>query len=305
MIMVQQMAILFIVMMAGLLASKLNIITSDVSKKLSSMVVKISNPCFIVSSVLGDNNTIQGRELLLTAGIAVIMYIALMLVAAVLPKLLRVPQESSGVYRAMTVFSNIGFMGFPIISGIYGTEALLYAVVFVLPFNLLIYTYGIYVMRGKSEKTKGFDLKSLINPGVIASLLAILIYLTSVSLPVIISSSVNMIGSLTAPLSMMVIGASFAEIDFKTVFRDGKLLLFSAIKLVILPIIGMLVIRLFISNTVIQGICLIMLATPVGGMVPMLATEYGGDVKLGATGVAVTSILSVATLSLVSVLLGI
>lgn len=304
MIMVQQMVILFMVMLVGLLANKIGILKGESVKKISSLVVNISNPCFVVSSVLGDNTGIKNEYLLTIAIAAIAMYAVLILIAAFIPVILRVPKKDYGVYRAMTVFNNIGFMGLPIISGVYGTGALLYAAVFMLPYNVLIYSYGVYVMKTGTEGGSGFKIKSLINPGVVAAILAIIIYFTHIKMPVVITSTVNMIGNITAPLCMMVIGASFATMDFKKTFADIHLLIFSFIKLIIIPVVGILLLGLFVKDPVLKGICLIMLATPIGSMVPMLATEYGGDEELGATGVAMTSILSVATLALIFVIVG-
>lgn len=297
MVIMQQMFILMIIMMVGLVAQKRNIITDEAGKKLSSLVVNISNPCLIITSVLDGSDMIKRKELLEILMIAIVVYIVLMVIAAFIPVLLRVPESEYGVYRAMTVFSNIGFMGLPLVSAVYGKEALLYAAVFSFPFNFLVYTYGVYVLQGKEGKIQKIQWKMLLNPGIIATVIAILIYLTDFSLPYIVGSSIDMIGNTTSPLSMMIIGASFANIDFKTVFTNKKLLLFSLIKLVIIPVAGLFVIHYFIDNTVIQGVCLIMLATPVASMVVMLANEYGGDTKLGSAGIAVTSVLSVFTLS--------
>lgn len=315
MIMLQQMAILFLVMMTGLLAKKQGIITSDSSKKLSGLVVNISNPCFILSSVIGGERGIQGKELLLTFGIAVGLYGFLLAAGLLMPHLLRAPRQEYGIYSAMTVFTNLGFMGFPIISGIYGEEALLYAAVFLLPFNVLIYTYGVFILRrdekkqiceetGKTRRRKRFSLRRLINPGVGAALLALFIYYTRLPVLHVVTSAVRMIGHLTAPLSMMIIGASFAEMNLKDLFTDKKLLVFSWIKLCILPLAGMSVLRLFNINPVLQGICLIMLATPVASMVPMLANEYDADPRLAVKGVAVTSLLAVVTLPVVFLVTG-
>ena len=102
---------------------------------------------------------------------------------------------------------------------------------------------------------------------------------------------------------MMVIGASLATIRFKELFTDGKLLIFSGIKLLLIPILGVLLIKQVISNEVILGVCMIMLATPVGSMTAMLAQDTGGDYELATRGVTLTTILSVATVPIVSLFL--
>ena len=153
-------------MMTGLLASKLDIIKGEAVKKLTSLVVNITNPCFILSSVIGDE-VVDKSELLLMTGISISMFAILIFIAVFLPVILRVPKKSYGVYRAMLVFNNLGFMGAPIISGIYGSKALLLLVTFILPFNVLIYTYGVAVIKDDEhnvpirlllhESTSGWD----------------------------------------------------------------------------------------------------------------------------------------------------
>ena len=205
----------------------------------------------------------------------------------------------------MTVFSNIGFMGFPVISALYGSGALLYAALFMIPYNVLIYTYGISAMSiGKKigEKKGSWNPGRIFNIGVVACVLTIIIYLTGIRLPEFVEKTVTNLSNLTAPLSMMVIGASLATFDLKKLFLDARLLVFSMIKLLMIPVIGMLIIKQFVSSEMICGVCMVMLATPVGSMTAMLAQQYDGDYEMASKGVALTTILSVATMPLVSML---
>ena len=104
---------------------------------------------------------------------------------------------------------------------------------------------------------------------------------------------------------MMVIGASMATIDIKKLFTDVKLLLFSALKLIVVPIVGLFILKTFIQSEMILGVCMVMIATPVASMTAMLAQQYDGDYELASRGVALTTILSVITMPLVSIVTGI
>lgn len=311
MLLLEQMAVLFLLMGIGYFCYKKKIITDEVSKKLSAIVVNIANPALILTGCLGEEK-IQGEELLITLIIIAAVYLVLLLLAQLLPCLLRVDKQSRGTYKAMTVFSNIGFMGFPVVAALYGNGALLYAALFIIPYNILIYTYGISAMssgevqENKKGDAKGIDISFLLgrifNIGVIACIVTMIIYFFQISVPAIAADTITHLSNLTAPLSMMVIGASLAAIDLKKLFTDGRLLLFSAIKLLVIPIAGMLLIRQFVDNEIICGVCLVMLATPVGSMTAMLAQQYDGDYEMASKGVALTTILSVATIPLVSML---
>ena len=301
MLLLEQMIVLFILMGSGFFCYKKGIITDEVSRKLSAIVVNIANPALVLTGGMGEEK-ISGQELKLTIVISLIMYAALLALAMVLPRLLRVEEKSRGTYRAMTVFSNIGFMGFPVINALYGSSALLYATFFVIPYNILIYTYGVSAIAGRSreKERKGFSLKGIFNVGFVACIVTIMIYFANLGLPAFVESTLTHLSNLTSPLSMMVIGASLAAIDLRELFTDAKLLLFSAIKLVVIPIIGLWVIRQFVDSELLLGVCLVMLATPVGSMTAMLAQQYEGDYEMASKAVALTTILSVATMPLVS-----
>ena len=309
MLLLEQMVVLFLLMGIGCFCYKKEIITDEASKKLSAIVVNIANPALVFTGCLGDEK-IEGRELLTTVIIILVMYLALLLVAQVIPPALKVEKESRGTYQAMTVFSNIGFMGFPVIAALYGSGALLYAALFTIPYNILIYTYGVSAMSPETkspeapEKEKGsaFLLKRILNVGVIACIATMIVYLCKIPVPGMIADTATHLSNLTAHLSMMVIGASLATIDLKKLFTDVRLLIFSVVKLLIIPVVGVLIVKQFVSNEVICGVCLIMLATPVGSMTAMLAQQYDGDYEMASKGVALTTILSVATIPLVSML---
>ena len=299
--MLQQMIVLFLVMLVGFLAYKKNYINDNASKKLSSIVVNIANPALILSSVLSMDNTITGKDLITTVILAIAVFAGLLIISIFIPIIFRVEKQSAGAYQVMTVFSNIGFMGFPIISSVYGSSALLYATLFLIPYNILIYTYGIYTMKaGKKEGKEKLKIGQILNIGVIACILAILLFIFHVKLPEFLGSVITMLSNLTAPLSMMVIGASMAVIDWKKLLSDYRLLLFSLFKLFVLPIIGTLIVKQVISNEVICGVTMVMLATPVGSMTAMLAQEYNGDYELASKGVMLSTLLSVVTLPIVS-----
>lgn len=304
MLLLQQMVVLFLLMGIGFFCSKKEIITEEVSKKLSAIVVNIANPAMVLTGCMGENK-MEGRELLMVAVIVAAVYGALVALAMIIPGLLKVEKEKKGTYQAMTVFSNIGFMGFPVISAVYGNGALLYASLFMIPYNVLIYTYGVAAMTsGGEKKREKISMGRIFNVGVIACIITIIFYLLKVSMPVFVENTINQLSNLTAPLSMMVIGASLSKMRLKELFMDGKLLLFSAIKLLVIPIVGVMIIRQFVENDIICGVCMVMLATPVGSMTAMLAQQYDGDYEMASKGVALTTILSVATMPLVSMLMG-
>lgn len=148
MLLLQQMAVLFFLMVLGYCMRKREILSAETAKFLSWLVVHVANPALILSGSIERTGAAAPKELGMCLGIAVLMFVGLILIAAVVTPLFRVSRESAGTYRIMMIFSNVGFMGFPVIRAVYGSEALLYASLFLIPYNLLIYTYGIREMQG-------------------------------------------------------------------------------------------------------------------------------------------------------------
>jgi len=300
------MIVLFLIMLLGYYCFRKDIITEDSSKKLSGLVVNITNPALILSGVLGDSKIGTPSDLVFVAIVSTIMHFGLIVIAVVIPKILRTPKSEDGIYKAMTVFSNMGFMGFPIISAIFGREVLLYGAIFLLPYNILAYTYGVYMLtkdnKDGKEKPK-FNIKNLLNPGVIGSIVAIGIFIFNIKLPIFLVSSINMVSNVTTPLSMMVIGVSIVHISIGKLFTNGRLYIFSLIKLIIIPSIAFFILKPIIKDEVIFGTTVIMLCMPVGSMTAMLAKEHGGNDKLASQGILLTTIISVITIPLVVLIL--
>ena len=238
MLLLQQMIIMFLLMSVGFVGSKIGMITEETSKRLSAIVVNIANPAMILVSGISDER-MEGRELLSLTVVILAIYAVLLLLAYLLPALLRVDPKSRGVYQAMTVFSNIGFMGYPIIAALYGSSAVLYGALYSIPFNILIYTFGVSALRKKENgaEKKKLSLKEVLNIGVITSIISLILYLWQIRVPGFLTDTLSYLGNLTAPLSMMVIGASMTSISLRELFTDVRLLLFSLIKLLLIPVL--------------------------------------------------------------------
>lgn len=299
MLLFQQMVVLFIYIMIGYGATRKGIMDEAFSKKISWVVVNVANPALTVSAVVNGDGTIKGSDLLLTAGIAFMILGGMVALSQVLPWIFRVEKDLRKPYILMSSFNNIGFMGFPVIVAVYGEEALLYAAVFSMLFNVLIYTYGIQTIR---EGVHKIQWRQILNIGVVSSVFAIGMYLLEIQTPTFFNTTMSGLGGLTAPLSMMVIGISLTRIPLRELFMDMKLLSYSLVKLLVVPIIAMFIIRIFVDNEMLCGVCMVMLATPAASMTAMLASQYGNEKSafLAAKGVALTTLLSVVTIPLVS-----
>lgn len=309
MVLLQQMIVLFIIMMIGYICRRIGLFGEEASKLLSGIVVNIANPALILSSSINKESVIEGKELALTMGLAVSFYLILLVLAEIVPRVLRVKDKDYGVYKVMTVFSNIGFMGFPLLTAMYGSESLLYGSLFLIPYNVLIYTYGVGALCKTEENLKqgkrSVPWNKIFNIGVIACIISLILYLTRIRVPQVIEDVADTLGNLTAPLSMIVIGDAMSQMKLKALLKDKKLMIFTAIKLLLIPVVGLFFVKQIGLNPMLTGVCLVMLSTPVGSMTAMLAQQYDGNYELASKGVALTTLLSVITMPIVSFITGI
>lgn len=305
MLLLQQMIVLFFLMLVGFVIRKKGFISDMTCKHLSWIVVNVANPALILSGSVNSEGGCHGAELLHVLFLAVAVFAVMIILSWLIPFLLKVPGSDRGVYSVMLIFSNIGFMGFPLIQALYGNEALLYAAVFQIPFNILIYTYGILVLQNDSEKKGKMSVRKIVNVGTVCCVAALVLSQWNITVPGPVRAIITHLSNLTAPLSMMVIGASMVHISLRSLCRDMKLVTFTLIKLIILPVILLAVLKGMVHDEVLLGVCLVMVATPVASMTAMLAQQYDGNYELASKGVALSTILSVATMPLVSLLTGI
>ena len=297
MVLLQQMGILFVYMMIGYVACKKEYFDQEFGKKLSWLVVNVANPMLAISAVVNNEEQIAKKDFYVTVLLAICFYAFFLILAQILPRLIGVQKSDIGVYKMMTTFNNIGFMGFPVIAAAYGNGALIYAVPFSIMFNILCYTWGIQTLCGGGEKG---NWKRIVNIGTISGIISIVLFFMQIPVPKMICSLSAGLSNLTGPLSMLVIGISIAAMELKDLFTDVKLLKFALIKLLAVPVAAMLLVCQVIDNQLICEVFLVMMATPAASMCAMLSQQYGGNYELAAKGVALTTILSVVTMPIVS-----
>ena len=299
MLLLQQMLVLFIYMMLGFFLARKGVLDERAGKTFSWMVVNVANPALIILPTINKETTLSPEQIWEALKLAVIMYVALIVIAKVITMFMRTSMEKN-LYQMMMIFNNIAFMGFPIVAAAYGPDALLYSALFTLPFCMLIYTYGIVLITANGEKQEKLKLRSIFNIGVIAVIFALAMLFIKPDMSEFVITATKGVSNLTGPLSMMVIGISLAGMKLKDVFCDKTLWLFSFVKLLVIPIIGTLIVIQLLDNDLLCHVCMVMLGTPVASMVVMLAQTYDADSELMSRGVALTTILSVITIPMVS-----
>ncbi len=166
----QQMVLFLLLILAGVAARKCGFITKDNEPKLTKIVVSIAYTALILSGVTGSGEHIRGHQIWEAVAVIAALLVLLFIAARLLPRILRYGREYYGIVNVMVIFTNIGFMGVPMIDGIYGKDAFICITLLLIPFNLLFYSYVIQTIRGGGENPHRFKFRDLLNPGMISCL---------------------------------------------------------------------------------------------------------------------------------------
>ena len=295
-----QMVSLFLLMLTGYLANRFGVIDKTFESKVSRFIVNISLPATILNAVTGSDMA-HDQEMLPIFIAAASIFLVAHVVCHFIQKIIC----WNPTYELMLNYSNLGFMGIPIISTIYGGEYVLHVSIFMMTFNLSLFSYGVYLLSRDDAKNRHFSVKKLLSPGILSAFLAIGIYLLDIRLPQHAVSLFSTIGVTTTPLAMIVIGSTLAGVKFSTVFTDKELYLFSFLKLLVLPMITFFVLRFFIKDRTLLEISTILSGCPIAGNVSMLCMEYNRDVTLVSKGICISTLLSMISIPIVSALVAI
>jgi len=213
-----------------------------------------------------------------------------------------VKPDDSGTYEMMLIFANTSFIGYPIMKSLFGDWAVFYSSILNMPFNFLVFTYGVYLVSRNSKDSIRFGIREILNPGVVASLVALLLYFTGIRLPSGIISIMGLVGDTTVPLSMLAIGSSLALIPVKDLFREPRIYVLSAIKLLIMPSICYLLLSMVLKDQFLVNMITINVGLPAGTMTVMISNQYNGNTRMASIGVFITTLASVATVPLIAYL---
>ena len=298
MVVFQTMLKLFLLLVLGFVLFKCHIFDEYTNKKISALIVNVASPMLIISSIAGVEGSNKSIVFLMI-GAGILMYIGFIILGKIINRLFPFPKKDWPVYECMVVFANTGFMGYPVLLDVFGQEAVFYASLIHMAFNFFVYTYAIMCLTKGDDSEFKLNFKQLLTPGIILIFVGIFIYLFDIQLPSVLMDTINSVGSLTAPLSMMMIGSSLAVYPIKDSFTDWRSYVFAFVRLMIVPFVTMIMCRLLHIDAYYANITIITNAMPVGSMVLMLATQYNANVKIVPRNIVVSTLLSVITIPIV------
>lgn len=296
-VVIQQMIVIFLVVLVGYICYKKKIVQDGVSRGISALVVNVCMPAVIIGSALSRDETITYKNMMIAAAAGLILYVILFLASFIIPKILRVEEKWKNHYALMTLFGNQAFIGIPVVSAVLGENALFYVSIVVVYFNVLFYTYGLMLCDGEKRK---FSLKNFLNTGNISIVLMLVIFFADLKLPTVLSDAVSHMANATTFLALVVIGINLAQIKLSSIFTNAKLYWFVGIRFIVLPIGISFLLRTFVSDPLIYGVMVLMSAVPVANSPLMRVEEIGEDGTLLSQGVIFSTVCALITIPLVT-----
>lgn len=290
-----QIIMLFLILFVGYIARKKNILTDESNRILSELLLNVSFPLMIIASF----NYSFSKDMLYTAEKLFILSLIIHLCLILLTRIFyhKYKHESKSVLRFISIFSNCAFMGYPIIQSIYGNVGVFYTAIFNIPFNILMWTAGIILFTGER------DIKSIkkiaLNPGILSVFIGLIIFLFSIKLPQPIFKAMDMIGSTTVPLSMIITGSTLAGMNIKEVFSGFTVYYASAIRLIVIPAIVFVVLKAVGLSGMLLVIPVVIMGMPASANTSIMAEKYNADAALASRCIFITTTLSVITIPLI------
>lgn len=297
---IEIMVILFTIVVLGYALCKLGYMGDKFDQKLSSIVIDVTCPALILSSVMGAE--LPDRSLILPLlGIGFLTYILLLVFGFWVPRFVAKSRDEQGMVGFALMFANVGFIGYPIVSAIFGPKAVFYAALLNIPNTFFIFTAGVMLVKGE-HNMKSLSAKVLFSPAMIAAFVAALMVAFGVRTPDIIARPVTMVGNITIPAALMVIGSSMARLPLKEIIGSPKVYVASFLRLVVVPLSVYFLFRFCGVSDVINNINTVIIAMPVASYGTMFCLKYGRNPSLMTEMTFVTTLGSILTIPLITLL---
>ena len=296
---IAQLISLFLMMFVGFIAARIGIVTPEFRKRLSTFTLYIASPCVILSSAL--SSTIPASGMLTVLLVAALFFAVMIALAQVITRLMRCKPSERGLDVLMLVYTNVGFMGMPVVDSVYGPDGVAMVAMFILMFNLTFFSYGVALISGGAK----LRAKDLSNPCIFAAVGALLLALTGLRLPAVIESTLASLGNMNTPLAMLIIGASLCHSDLRASLTNPRLYKISFVRMLVLPLLILGLVKLLPVSAMLAGVTVIMAAMPVAGNCAMLSDMYTPEDMTASQAVIVSTLISAATLPMVCALISI
>lgn len=287
-----QIIVLFAAIAAGFACRKAGVLDEQGTSTLSNIVVKLILPFYLFSAILNSGSVIGAGGVMTAIGLSAAMFLLSALVALFVIPLLRAPTEDRGVYMFEIMCGNVTYIGIPVCAAVIGGDAPFYAALLNIPYNLLCFSVGIFLLSGK------LSFRRILNPAFLSGALATLLYVLSVPVPGIITDCAAFVGQATSPCAMLIIGSVLASVPLRDIFNEWRALPFTLIRLVGIGLLVALLTAPLPIDPALRGVLILMAAMPAATNSTMLCTIYGGNRVLSAKLIFISTALSALTIPL-------
>jgi predicted permease len=234
----------------GFIARKKNIIDDAAGKKLSELLLMVTSPAMILSSFQFDYSDEMLKNVMVILGFAFAAHILSLLLGLLLYR--RYPENIKKVLKFITIFTNCGFMGFPLLESLYGKTGVFYGSIYVAVYNLFVWTVGVMIFSG--ERDLKSIRKAMLNPSTIAVFIGMFLFLFSLKLPYPVAKALDMTGAMTAPLAMLIVGSILAGVELKSLLSGFPLYYGIAVRNILLPLVTVAILKVFGFNGIVLGV---------------------------------------------------
>ena len=285
---------LFLIMIIGVYGSKKKIITPMINKGLTNILLEITLPCLVISSFIFDMDNQLKNNIIKCFIYSPIVLITTTFISYI--ALFPIKSDKKIIMQFANVFSNCGFIGFPIIYSIFGGEGVIYASIFNMFFTIALWTYGIILFNGNIEKK---DLKKVfLNPSIIAVIIGLIILIFNISIPEVVYSTLDLVGGVTSPLSMIIIGVILGNSNILNYLRDYTIYYSSILKLLVLSVVLIIISKIINDNSIVVKTLTIITAMPAAAMTSILAEKFDKEKEYSAVIIFITTLFSLITFPL-------
>ena len=292
-----QVGTMFLMMAAGFALAKRGLLTQAAIPQMTNLLLTVVLPCMLVDSMQIERTPALlgsiGYTSLLVAG----LYVLYCLLS--IPLFRRQNSATGKALRFGTLYGNVGFMGLPLIQLVLGEQAMVYGVINLMVFNAFNWSQGVVLMGGRRQVSLK---QAVLNPGILGTVVALVLFLCGITLPSMVGSAVSFLGSMNTPLAMVIIGAQMASADWRSVFRSPAILLACGLKLVAMPLLTALILYPLHPEPDLYCTLVLLAGVPTASITAMFAQRYGQDVSTSAQLVTVSTLLSILTLPCCGVL---
>ena len=313
-ILVEQIIVIFIIILIGIICYKTKLIDDATNSKLSNILLMLINPVLIFVSYQREFSFDLLEGLLISFVLAIITHIVAIAISYILIRKKRkstiivdgvrikkyVDNEDVEVERLSSSYANMGFMGIPLVYGIFGGEGVFYVTASVTVFNIFIWTHGVIMMSGSKNLTFKELVKKLTSPTIIAIILGLIFFALQIRVPDVAYQSLNYIGNINTPFAMLIAGVTIGKTNIIRLFTKNLRMYYSVfLKLLLIPfVIVLLYIWLPIDETV-KLIAIILAATPTSTIGTLFTIRYKKNSVLAARIFTVTTLLCVVTIPII------